>query len=371
MSRRNDLTISLSENSRGESAHKQSLSRPHPFSHYEVEGIRDVRGRGKYSQYLVKWKSFDESRNTWEPLNNLKNCRDLIREFMRRRNINKAKEYQRRLKEGRVNHRPFKSKDSNGEGSEESISDRSDSQEFKTRNEHRNSSEIERDPNRENSTRKEEGFSRKQLPTPAHDKVAEILQPRAAQLARRVDEFFNVKSSNLNPAEYRIGSTSDQQGIDRERMRDDETSRMRARHHFDRPPAHEKRPKLIYPSSTGSSPIEDRMGSHDNERPYKYKPPAPKTEISPPIEIIRLNTNSEILSPQKRIADLYIEKACEIVGHYKINTLIYFKLNWSEAVASREIAEQLFPLEMVEKANPKIFLNYLKEYIKVRTNETS
>ena len=48
---------------------------------YTVENILDKRtGPDEKSQYLIKWKGYDQSENTWEPIENLY-CHELIREF--------------------------------------------------------------------------------------------------------------------------------------------------------------------------------------------------------------------------------------------------------------------------------------------------
>ena len=44
---------------------------------FEVEKIEKFDG----NQYLVKWKGYDESENTWEPPANLRTCMDKLREF--------------------------------------------------------------------------------------------------------------------------------------------------------------------------------------------------------------------------------------------------------------------------------------------------
>jgi len=48
---------------------------------FEVEEIVDVKMRHRKKQYLVKWKGYPEYENTWEPLRNLPNAREAIREF--------------------------------------------------------------------------------------------------------------------------------------------------------------------------------------------------------------------------------------------------------------------------------------------------
>ena len=46
---------------------------------YEVERILDSRLVDGLRQYLVKWKGYDDSENTWEPKTNLKNCWALLK----------------------------------------------------------------------------------------------------------------------------------------------------------------------------------------------------------------------------------------------------------------------------------------------------
>ena len=54
---------------------------------YEVEAIlAHRRFRGKY-QYLVKWKGYDSSENTWEPENNLTHMEELLNEYKKRRKL--------------------------------------------------------------------------------------------------------------------------------------------------------------------------------------------------------------------------------------------------------------------------------------------
>jgi hypothetical protein len=48
---------------------------------YEVERILEKKGTGKRLRYLVKWIGWPEEDNTWEPVENLTNAKDLISAF--------------------------------------------------------------------------------------------------------------------------------------------------------------------------------------------------------------------------------------------------------------------------------------------------
>jgi len=48
---------------------------------YEVERILEKKGTGKRLRYLVKWIGWPEEDNTWEPVDNLTNAKDLITAF--------------------------------------------------------------------------------------------------------------------------------------------------------------------------------------------------------------------------------------------------------------------------------------------------
>ena len=48
---------------------------------YKVEKILDKKQiRGK-PQYLIKWKGYDTSENTWEPIANLRGCHQAMQDY--------------------------------------------------------------------------------------------------------------------------------------------------------------------------------------------------------------------------------------------------------------------------------------------------
>ena len=51
-----------------------------PVSEFTVEAIVGKRKRNNRVEYCVKWHGFDDTDNTWEPIDNL-NCNELIAEF--------------------------------------------------------------------------------------------------------------------------------------------------------------------------------------------------------------------------------------------------------------------------------------------------
>ncbi len=48
---------------------------------YEVEAILAQRSTASGPEYLVKWKNYDHSQNTWEPCSNLNSAQRVISEF--------------------------------------------------------------------------------------------------------------------------------------------------------------------------------------------------------------------------------------------------------------------------------------------------
>ena len=54
---------------------------------YEVEAILAHRKRGRQIQYLVKWKGYDLSNNTWEPEINLSNADEILSGYKIQRNL--------------------------------------------------------------------------------------------------------------------------------------------------------------------------------------------------------------------------------------------------------------------------------------------
>jgi hypothetical protein len=52
---------------------------------YEAERIMDKKVENRQTFYLVKWKNYPESENTWEPVKHLTNCQRLVKQFQKTR----------------------------------------------------------------------------------------------------------------------------------------------------------------------------------------------------------------------------------------------------------------------------------------------
>ena len=58
------------------------LSHTFLFILFQVEEILGRKSESGQVYYRIKWSGYSSQYNTWEPEENLANCRDLIEEFM-------------------------------------------------------------------------------------------------------------------------------------------------------------------------------------------------------------------------------------------------------------------------------------------------
>jgi hypothetical protein len=62
----------------------------------EVEAILGKRKFGKVTKYLVKWKGYDSSENTWEPKSHLTGAQELLDEFLKISSSSQSQELAKR-----------------------------------------------------------------------------------------------------------------------------------------------------------------------------------------------------------------------------------------------------------------------------------
>ena len=49
--------------------------------YYNVESILEKKKVGKKTYYLVKWEGYSKEEATWEPITNLRNVKDMVKQF--------------------------------------------------------------------------------------------------------------------------------------------------------------------------------------------------------------------------------------------------------------------------------------------------
>ncbi|CAK9318967.1 unnamed protein product [Citrullus colocynthis] len=78
---------------------------------FEVEAIRRKRVRKGQLQYLVKWRGWPETENTWEPVDNLQSCFEFIDEFEASFCSSRSgKQRKRKRKDGDIENQPHEEK---------------------------------------------------------------------------------------------------------------------------------------------------------------------------------------------------------------------------------------------------------------------
>jgi transposase InsO family protein len=73
--------ISLLESAPRDATLAQNIELADETEEYEVEQVLDMQMVNNQPFYLIKWKGYDTSENTWEPINNLTNCQQLLQNY--------------------------------------------------------------------------------------------------------------------------------------------------------------------------------------------------------------------------------------------------------------------------------------------------
>ncbi|PIM97906.1 hypothetical protein CDL12_16829 [Handroanthus impetiginosus] len=78
--------------------------------YYEIEAVRRKRVRKGQVQYLIKWRGWSEAANTWEPVENLLQCSDVIDAFEESLKAGKSRSTRKRKRKTGVTHVQTKKK---------------------------------------------------------------------------------------------------------------------------------------------------------------------------------------------------------------------------------------------------------------------
>lgn len=76
------------------------MSQRNSQEEYEVEKILDKCYCNKRVYYQIKWNGYPKSQSTWEPLSNLKNLKEDIKEYERRQQKQRKKNKKTQKKKG-------------------------------------------------------------------------------------------------------------------------------------------------------------------------------------------------------------------------------------------------------------------------------
>jgi hypothetical protein len=75
--------ISLLEPAPANSELKETIIVDAQEGEYDVEKILSSRQNGTVTEYLVKWLDYPETENTWEPMENLRRCSQMLEQYHR------------------------------------------------------------------------------------------------------------------------------------------------------------------------------------------------------------------------------------------------------------------------------------------------
>ena len=64
---------------------QDTWNRKNRKNEYTVEQIVKNKIVNQKFEYLIKWKGYDETKNTWEPFQNLVHCKTILRKYYRKK----------------------------------------------------------------------------------------------------------------------------------------------------------------------------------------------------------------------------------------------------------------------------------------------
>ncbi|XP_076940251.1 chromo domain protein LHP1-like [Bidens hawaiensis] len=94
----NNININNSNNNDNDGDERPKLAE----GFYEIESVRKKRSRKGKIQYLIKWRGWPEAANTWEPVENLMSCSDIIDAFEERMRSGKQRSSRKRKRKNAV-----------------------------------------------------------------------------------------------------------------------------------------------------------------------------------------------------------------------------------------------------------------------------
>ena len=405
MSKTVENTISLSSRSESAGPIDSNKGRPNSSARREFDCVLDVRGRGKYSKYLIRWHAGDDYFSTWETLSALERYRTELREFMRRRSLEKTKAYQRKVRAVHdqdmesMRRRSCDSANSFIENQEEEIffgdaGDSGKSNEPRKRLMPRTS----RDENIGEKVRRPVGRPRLYPQIPSDDYPSTKRKEKDLDLTSRIDEFIKIRQpdqtnqnsqdvgANNNANNCTTDGSAEKKEINILKARD----RIRA-HDSPHPPdsnlkskgkgctnvLKENPPKISRQTIPLKFSVDDDDMNDINQRRFHDKSQSATNPLSEASSFevkkkkfssakqTNVNLREDLLADQ--VADEDIIKAAEkVIAHIRLNSCLYFRLDWNSYNHKGLNRERFFPYDLISQSNPRILLDYLKDFIKYK-----
>jgi hypothetical protein len=339
---------------------------------HDIEAILDVQGRGKYSKYLVKWKGLDDRYNSWEQLKDLHAYRGMIKEFMRVRNIEKARQYQKRIKENYdVNTKKEfvrePSNDSYDKGYLKNGAEESD-EEYRPRpisSRLMAKSRIgDKDPRHSvmKSSKHANDFYVKQYDD---GKMSHALLAESENYT--YDE--EPKPKVQQPTRDKYGKSQFKE--DRGNNPNQQTDRTRHKNVIGYSSTHDKRAKPGFKSSSIVLVPEERHNS-------SFCEDSPKTDSKfSPSSSSQMHQNSRHVFPLKSLRmtvktneedtekpdEYWIAAADDVLGHVRLNKVMYLRLGWNMLTSTKKVDDRFFSIDEVHEHNPSLLAKYLRTFI--------
>jgi len=328
-------TIKRGSKSRSTSQKKNSSE------YFKVDRIVAMDDKGPIVRFLVKWEGYPDSQNTWEPLENLKDCPSVLEEFFSGLNNKSAKRSLSVLKERVSKSRPA------------------------TKSRKQNPKIIDMFASKE---RKSSPFSKNLIQI-----IDQLETKRSGETISLVGAEDKINTCNTPSLKPNPSSAKAPKAVDSLAKKKPLSKTCKAK----------------VPSSNLQKADQKRAKPSKNPQPtlidiIDYKP-SDKSQLScPNLNSISEESNLNISStagakhrvslpkgaktPSKTSHLEIVEKAESIVQHSSENGEFRFKLSWPNNKVSSDVANLTFSYDDVELYNPRLLTSYLRQFIKVNNN---
>ncbi len=346
----------------------------------DAEYILDVMGRGKGTQYLVKWRGLGEKHNSWEKCSDMHMFKDMISHFSQNRIFERAKNnqmlqnnpsnhykdngkynqphaktsYRPEYKIRRIDPRIDNSSDA------DKISDKSfvskEAREKRTVSQ-KKQNEVYRPTGHQNYDNTESQVTKRPRGRPPKSEIKNTKE--SINCNAKINDFINPRLKS---------SRSEIDEIPKKKFKSD----PRTSHNAQSSNAHTIKPKHHLAQTSASKVHKNKAQDISSDQEKKDD-----QVLSQSVSMVEEPTNrkqssakkisSAIKNTARSDEELNLEEianADEVSDHVKLNNLIYFSLKWNDLKTPLARKDKYFTFEEVQQANPRILAGYLRNFIK-------